>query len=82
MLSTLRHPRVVRLLGACVRPPLLAIVQELAVGGSLWSLLHTQPGARPLPVSYLLRVATDVAEAMAYLHPKVDGWTCFMVKTC
>ena len=64
VLSALRHPRVVRLLGACVRPPLLAIVQQLAVGGSLWALLRR---VGPLPHVQLLDIAIDVAEAMDYL---------------
>lgn len=39
------------------------------MGGSLWDLLHGGAGA--LPMARLLQVAVDVAEAMAYLHPKV-----------
>lgn len=68
MLSTLQHPRVVRLLGACMRPPLFALVQELAAG-SLSDLLRGRTD--PLPMEQLVQIATDVAEAMVYLHPKV-----------
>ena len=45
MLSRLRHPCVVRLLGACLAPPDLCIVEELVEGGSLHAYLHG-PGAR------------------------------------
>ena len=45
VLSRLRHPCVVRLLGACLAPPDLCIVEELVEGGSLHSYLHG-PGAR------------------------------------
>ena len=45
VLSRLRHPCVVRLLGVCLAPPDLCIVEELVEGGSLHSYLHG-PGAR------------------------------------
>jgi serine/threonine protein kinase len=45
VLSRLRHPCVVRLLGACLTPPDLCIVEELVEGGSLHAYLHG-PGAR------------------------------------
>jgi hypothetical protein len=45
VLSRLRHPCVVRLLGACLAPPDLCIVEELVEGGSLHAYLHG-PGAR------------------------------------
>ena len=81
VLSRLRHPCVVRLLGACLTPPDLCIVEELVEGGSLHAYLHG-PGARrgdagppsedavkeKLPsVSSALDVCFDVARAMAYL---------------
>ncbi len=69
VLAALQHPRVVKLLGACLQPPMLALVQDLAVG-SLFELLHGS-GGRPLELPRLLQVAMDVAEAMAYLHPHV-----------
>lgn len=52
VLSALRHPHIVRLLGACLVLPHLCIVEELAMGGSLYDKLHGPPGNRcacPLP---------------------------------
>jgi serine/threonine protein kinase len=47
-------------------------VEELAVGGSLFSRLHETHGpVCPLPLREALRVLLDVAEALAYLHPSV-----------
>ncbi|KAK9908804.1 hypothetical protein WJX75_003138 [Coccomyxa subellipsoidea] len=71
VLSGLQHDRIVRLLGACLAPPTICIVEELALGGSLYDLLHTKSGARcctPMPHSQLLRVALDVAEALRCMH--------------
>ena len=54
VLSALRHPHIVRLLGACLVLPHLCIVEELAKGGSLYDRLHGPAGQRcdcPLPYS-------------------------------
>ncbi|KAK9867625.1 hypothetical protein WJX84_001877 [Apatococcus fuscideae] len=74
VLSALRHPHIVRLLGACLVLPHLCIVEELAMGGSLYDKLHGPPGNRincPLPYHQVLQVAVEVGGAMAYLHPQV-----------
>ena len=44
VLSGLAHERIICLLGACLAPPHICIVEELANAGSLFNLLH---GARP-----------------------------------
>jgi len=78
VLSRLRHPCVVRLLGACLTPPHVCIVEELIEGGSLHAYLRgSRPGARrqrlekhapaPLPFAETLDICGDVASAMAYL---------------
>ena len=40
MLRGLDHPRIVKVLGACVQPPRMSIVQEFVDGGSLHEVLH------------------------------------------
>ncbi len=40
MLSNLRHPNIVQILGACSLPPTLAIVTEFMARGSLYHVLH------------------------------------------
>ncbi|BDA41979.1 probable mitogen-activated protein kinase kinase kinase 7 at C-terminar half [Coccomyxa sp. Obi] len=42
VLSGLQHDRIVCLLGACLAPPTICIVEELALGGSLYDFLHTR----------------------------------------
>ena len=75
LLSRLHHPNIVRFYGACPAPPNVCLVVELAEGGSLHNLIHgvddEAPGVGALPYAQLIRIATDVAEAMAYLHPDV-----------
>jgi serine/threonine protein kinase len=44
VLSRLNHPCVVRLLGACTRPPKVCIVEELMHGGSLYDRIHGHGG--------------------------------------
>ena len=48
MLSGLQHERIICLLGACLAPPHICIVEELANAGSLFNHLH---GAKPGPSS-------------------------------
>ncbi|KAK9820285.1 hypothetical protein WJX72_008607 [[Myrmecia] bisecta] len=74
VLSSLQHPRIICLLGACLVPPHICIVEELAEGGSLYSKLHQKDNQRcntPMPYPQLLQVALDIASAMTYLHPTV-----------
>lgn len=74
VLSRLRHPNIIAFLAACTVPPDICIIEELAEGGSLHSKLHGPRGRRqscPLPLRDLLNIAADIAEAMAYLHPRI-----------
>ena len=48
MLSGLQHERIICLLGACLAPPHICIVEELANAGSLFNHLHcAKPGPSP-----------------------------------
>lgn len=49
VLSRLQHPRIVRLLGACMAPPTLCLVEELVPGGSLHARLHGSGNTQALP---------------------------------
>jgi hypothetical protein len=40
LLSRLQHPHIIRFIGACLAPPNVCIIEELAEGGSLHSLLY------------------------------------------
>ena len=75
VLSKLRHPRVVTLLGACLEMPQsegngAALIMELMERGSLDVLLHSSPASEYRPSSDLarLRCALDIAEGMRFLH--------------
>lgn len=68
LLTSLRHPNVLLLMGACTDPRYpLCIVSELVDGASLYSYLHgKRRRERNLRVS--LKIALDVARGMLYLH--------------
>jgi serine/threonine protein kinase len=65
-LRNLRHPRLVRFIGACLQSPDLCIVTEYMPNGSLHDLLHVKK--RPLAFSQQLQLAIHMAEGVAYLH--------------
>jgi serine/threonine protein kinase len=67
MLRRLRHPRLLRFLGACVgEDQILYIVTEYMPGGTIFELLHTEKAAL-MPVDRF-RLALHVNEGVAYLH--------------
>ena len=73
-LSRVRHPNIIAFYAACTVPPNICIIEELAEGGSLHAKLHGVRGARcqaALPLGRLLSIAGDIAQAMAYLHPRI-----------
>jgi serine/threonine protein kinase/Ca2+-binding EF-hand superfamily protein len=68
LLTSLRHPNVLLLMGACTDPRYpLCIVSELVEGGSLYSYLHGRNGHR-LSHKHALKLALDIARGMLYLH--------------
>jgi len=69
ILCSLRHPRVVRMLGYTYFPNnrTFALVMEYVARGSLFDLLHRSPNLTLL-VSQALWFARDIAEGMAFLH--------------
>ena len=88
ILRSLDHPRIVKLLGACLAPPRMSIVQEFVDGGSLHEVLHSSEhdsvrdganfdaggGTSLSKISFRaqLTVAVDVADAVDYLHNSCD----------
>merc|ERR1719356_971390 len=65
-LRFLRHPRLVRFLGACLTPPSLCVITEFMQGGSLHDLLHVR--RTPLHGAQRRNLALQVAEAIVFLH--------------
>ena len=66
ILSKMRHPNIVLMMGACTQPGKLAIVTEYLEGGSLFDVLHRR--RMVLTEEQRVRVCKDVAKAVNYLH--------------
>ncbi|KAK2385297.1 Serine/threonine-protein kinase sty13 [Trifolium repens] len=67
MLATLKHPNIVRFIGACRKPMVWCIVTEYAKGGSVRQFL-TKRQNRTVPLKLAIKQALDVARGMAYVH--------------
>jgi len=67
--ASLRHPNVVSFVGACWEQELTCLILEWLPRGSLGGLLKAS-GASLRWEEPLLRLATDVARGMAYLHAR------------
>ncbi|KJE94268.1 hypothetical protein CAOG_04937 [Capsaspora owczarzaki ATCC 30864] len=65
LLSALNHPNIVKVEGVCIVPPSLCLVMELC-DCSLFDRLRDS--ARPLDWFTRLRIATDCAKGIAFLH--------------
>lgn len=66
VLCTLRHPNILRFVGACTKPPNLMILTEFMARGTLFDLLH-QSQSR---VTWAMRrkFSLDTCRGMKYLH--------------
>ncbi|KAL9255772.1 Serine/threonine-protein kinase STY13-like protein [Drosera capensis] len=67
MLATLKHPNIVRFIGACRKPMVWCIVTEYAKGGSVRQFLAKRQN-RSVPLKVAVKQALDVARGMAYVH--------------
>ena len=74
VLSTLRHPRILTLMGVCrnlnAAEGTVALLMELMERGSLYSILHDSTDNPHAPRTNIerLRLAVDVADGMRFLH--------------
>ena len=70
MLATLKHPNIVRFIGACRKPMVWCIVTEYAKGGSVRQFLTKRQNRqnRSVPLKLAVNQALDVARGMAYVH--------------
>ncbi|KAF5463208.1 hypothetical protein F2P56_019141 [Juglans regia] len=63
------HKNVLKLIGCCLETPSLVLVYESAANGTLSDRIYpSQPQARPMPWKCRLKVAREIAHAIAYLH--------------
>jgi len=67
MLARLKHPNIVRFIGACRKPMVWCIVTEYAKGGSVRQFL-TKRANRSVPLKLAVKQALDVARGMEYVH--------------
>jgi len=67
-LRRLRHPRLVRFIGACIQPPLLLVLTEFMPGGSLHDRLFGKNAHRPLMPTQKFNISVQMAEGLSFLH--------------
>ncbi|XP_062204598.1 wall-associated receptor kinase 4-like [Phragmites australis] len=68
ILSQINHRNIVRLLGCCLEVDVPMLVYEFVSNGTLFEFLHGNDSRSPIPLDLRLKVATQSAEALAYIH--------------
>ncbi|MFQ6669672.1 hypothetical protein Gotur_034822 [Gossypium turneri] len=68
VLYQINHKNVVKLLGCCLETQVPLLVYEYITNGTVFHHLHNDNAASHLPWETRLRIATETAEALSYLH--------------
>jgi len=63
-----RHENIILFMGACVRPPRLAIVTNLCKGNTLYTHLHLRKDK--FYMNRVITIAQQIAQGIGYLHHK------------
>ena len=66
--ARLAHPRLVRLVGACLDPPDMCLVLEFVEHGSLRDLLDREDAPARLPLPRRLQIALDMVDGLMFMH--------------
>ncbi|KAH6833597.1 wall associated like 2 [Perilla frutescens var. hirtella] len=68
ILSQMDHRNVVKWLGCSLGTEVPLLVYEFMPHGTLFYLIHDRNNEFPFPWNILLKIASNIAEALAYLH--------------
>jgi tRNA A-37 threonylcarbamoyl transferase component Bud32 len=68
VLSLIRHPNLLLLMGICVDQPNLCLITEYVTNCTLFSAIHRAKGNTPLSLAERFKIAFQLTQGLLYLH--------------